>query len=269
MASLWAGALMGCQAMTPPGAGPASAGSSISAQKEPSVLGESSDTMDEAPGVTTPTPPAPLPANPSSDATGSANANAFGGPSSIHHDLFAAAGDPQAGGVSALPGAVEGGKDSKTAFDFTLTGSAQPVCTDPEPEISALSKFPRIHYLVRGVVGAVLLDGTAVPLNGCEVVTLRFQTGSGSMVRCQDISVKADCSLFGSVKLRSGEKPKIYFLTTGSQSDDCEDMEDAQLPATNDLTFLQSSGKLSECGPPPTINDSILSHPNLKSKFVK
>lgn len=238
IAALVTVALSACQGMVPQGAGPGLSPVGMS----PSAADKKADTADAAPGD--------VPADVSSDFVSKdvppASPNGISASEKLP-EFAAADAKAQPGGVSALPADVGGGEGSKTPFDFTLSGTADPVCTEPAPQknMGWLAGMAPIKYHVTGTVGAALLDGTVVPLNGCGQVALRYQEGTGASARCEDVRVSDDCQFNLYVSLRHADQAKAYlythYLNPGlpipPDYNPCGDMDNLSAPSKNEVTF--------------------------------
>jgi hypothetical protein len=166
---------------------------------------------------------------------------------------------PHPGGVSALPADVGGGDAAKTAFDFTLSGTADPACTEPPPDIDRMWFGGRgpVRYYVTGTLGAVLLDGTPVPLNGCGQVALRVQEGTGPSAHCEDVRVKENCQFNMHVSLRHVDQARIYLYAhwfdpgfpIPPDYQPCGEMEEMLIPQKNDVTFAPARDAIPVCQP--------------------
>lgn len=215
--------LLGCPAMTPQGGGAASI-QKVGGGEAPTSGGASdespSDATDDASGASAGTPP---------------------------QEFAAADAKTQPGGVSALPADVtgEGDFDYKVGFNFTLTGTAEPECRETNSQ--------KTRYQVSGTIGAVLLDGTVVPLLHCEVLRLRFQAVVGTGDRCEDIPVNADCSFSGEIAFPNGVIPKPSLYAMGGFPTHPITMQNG-IPI-GDLTYQPVSEPLAACQS-PSIPDS-------------
>lgn len=276
MACLFAGAVTGCQAMVPHSAGPTGADSPFSAHKED---GAGDDT--EVPGASSaplPPPGAAEGSGPSPTGPSPSGASFSGKFPSGTQDLMASAGDnAQAGGVSALPADVEGGEGAKTAYHFTIEGVGNPVCRETSDRNLFYASFPKTKYRVAGRVGAVLMDGTVVPLYGCGQVAVRFQEGAGDSARCATARVKDDCEFSLNFTSRQIEDAQVYIFThylnpglpIPPDYNPCGDMDNMREPAKNEITFAAAGRDYLPVCVTPAIDGSILAHPSFQSKIPK
>jgi len=192
-------------------------------------------------------------------------------------DLFAKVNAPQAGGVSALPADVEGGDGAKTAFQFTIEGAGDPVCREPSGKNTFYSAFTKNKYHVTGRVGAVLMDGTVVPLYGCGQVAVRFQEGVGDSARCATVRVEDDCEFSLYFSSRQIDQAQVYifthYLNPGLQIppdyNPCGDMDNMREPAKNEITFASAGRENLPLCVSPAIDGSILANPNFQSKIPR
>jgi hypothetical protein len=234
--------LLGCPVMAP------QAGAPTSAQKEDTAGASSSSSENKGEDV-----PSNVGTPPTGDPAAAVPPPVAGNPPEY---ADAGAAKPQQGGVSAIPVAPPGsdGGETLTPFNFTLTGTAQPLCVESSSSKNAFSPLlSKTHYRISGAVGAALLDGTVVPLVGCERLRLRLQTGPDEMAQCEDIPVNADCGFLRVVALRlEGRQPKdLLFLHHNDLEDPlCGDMHGRGIELLpDDMTFVKASENLPECTP--------------------